>query len=211
MKDGLSRKRLEELYLPPAGDFTLVHVPELKFIMIDGKGSPNGEAFEQAVQWLFATVYPIKRIAKERMGRNFVEPPLEGLWWADDMADFVAGKRDKLKWRLMIPAFPEWMDQDMFARAVAEAGKKRGDAPRNLRMDLYDEGRSVQIMHVGPPSEAVSTLVRMHGEFLPEHGLTPSGPHHEIYLNDPRRTAPEKLRTVFRQPVRSLSAARCDA
>jgi len=203
MKDGLSRKRLEELYLPSADGFALVDVPELKFIMLDGRGSPDGEAFEQAVLWLFAAIYPIKRIARERMGRNFVEPPLEGLWWADDVADFIAGKRDKLKWRLMIPAFPEWMDQDMFAGAVAEAAKKRGRAPKSLRLDRYAEGRCVQIMHLGPPSEAAATLVRLHEEFLPEHGLTENGPHHEIYLNDPRRTAPGKLRTVFRQPVRN--------
>lgn len=85
------RRRLEELYLPPADEFVLVDVPDLQFVMIDGEGDPNGEAFSRAVRWLFSAIYPVKRIAKERMGTRFVEPPLEGLWWADDMNDFVAG------------------------------------------------------------------------------------------------------------------------
>jgi hypothetical protein len=96
------RRRLEELYLPPADEFVLVDVPDLQFVMIDGEGNLSGEAFAQASRWLFSVVFPIKRVAKERMGKSFVEPPLEGLWWADDMNDLIAGNRDKLKWRLMI-------------------------------------------------------------------------------------------------------------
>lgn len=93
MEHGLSRKQLEELYLPPDNEFVIVDVPKMKFLMIDGEGNPEGEPSSRALRWLFAVLYPIKRIAKERMGRHFVEPPLEGLWWADDIADFVAGKR----------------------------------------------------------------------------------------------------------------------
>jgi hypothetical protein len=197
-----SRKQLEELYLPPADDFVTVDVPEMKFVMVDGEGSPKGERHAEAMKWLFAAVYPIRRIAKERMGRNFVEPPVEGLWWADDVADFAAHNMDKLKWRMMIPATPEWVTEDMFARAVAEAAGKLGKAPGSLRLDSYDEGLSVQIMHVGPPAEQCETMTRLHKEYLPAHKLVCNGPHHEIYLTDPRRVAPEKQKTVLRQPVR---------
>jgi hypothetical protein len=85
------RRRLEELYLPPADDFVLVDVPDLQFAMVDGEGNPAGQAYTDASRWLFAAIYPIKRVAKERMGKRFVEPPLEALWWADDMNDFIAG------------------------------------------------------------------------------------------------------------------------
>ena len=191
MEGELSRKQLGRLYLPPADDFVITEVPRMKFAMVDGEGNPEGPTHVDAVRWLFAAVYPIKRIAKERMGRSFIEPPLEGLWWAEDMADFVAGNKDKLKWRMMIPA-PNWANEDMFAEAVAEASKRRGDAPESLRLENFEEGRSVQIMCVGPPAEkARPIVVRLHETFLPTHDLVPNGPHHEIYLTD---SAPDGAR-----------------
>ena len=194
------RRRLEELYLPPADDFVLVDVPDLQFVMVDGEGDPAGERFAQAMRWLFAVIYPIKRVAKERMGKSFVEPPLEGLWWADDMNDFIAGNRDKLKWRLMIVT-ADWVDQEMFDQAVAKASERLGEPPSSLRLERFAEGMCVQIMHVGPNSEEPATLARLHHEFLPQHNLVPNGHHHEIYLTDPERVAPEKRKTVLRQPV----------
>lgn len=199
-----SRKQLEELYLPPADEFVLVDVPRMKYFMVDGEGSPHDGPHAERLQWLFAAVHPIKRAAKERMGRNFIEPPLEGLWWADDMADFVAGNKEELKWRMMIPA-PGWASQRLFSRAVAEAAQRLGAAPESLRLAGLREGRCVQIMHVGPPEQEVAKLVRLHREFLPSHGLVPNGLHHEIYLTDPRRTAPGRMKTVLRQPVRRLA------
>lgn len=197
----LSRAELKELYLPPTDDFVTVYIPMMKFFMVDGQGSPEGQAYAEALQWLFAAVYPIKRAAKERMGKDFVEPPLECLWWADDPADFVAGRKDKLKWRLMIPA-PDWATEEMLAAAIAEAAKRLGDAPKSLRLERFEEGHSVQIMHVGPPTQEVKTLARLHRDYLPSHDMVPNGPHHEIYLTDPRRTAPAKMKIVLRQPVR---------
>jgi hypothetical protein len=194
------RRRLEELYLPSADDFVLVDVPDLQFVMIDGEGDPGGEAFARAMRWLFAVIYPIKRIAKERMGKSFVEPPLEGLWWAEDMNDLISGNREKLKWRLMIVT-ADWVDQEMFDQALANTSERLGEPPSSLRLERFAEGLSVQIMHVGPNSEEVATLARLHHEFLPEHDLVPRGHHHEIYLTDPKRVAPEKLKTVLRQPV----------
>lgn len=195
------RDRLEELYLPPANDFALVDVPDLQYVMIDGAGDPSGEDFAAATRWLFAVVYPIKRLAKERMGRAFVEPPLEALWWANDIADFIAGRREKLRWRQMIVT-ADWVSREMFDMGVATTSERLGEPPDSLRLDRLIEGLSAQIMHTGPNEEEVATLERLHGEFLPEHGLVPNGHHHEIYLTDPNRVAPARRRTVLRQPVR---------
>jgi hypothetical protein len=199
------RHRLEELYLPSADDFVMVDVPDLQFVMIDGEGSHEGEAFAEAFRWLFAAIHPIKQIAKERMGKRFVEPPPECLWWADDMADFIAGNRDRFRWRQMIVT-ADWVNAEMFNQAVAAAMKRLGTRPRSLRLDTFAEGLCVQIMHIGPENdEARTTMTRLHKEFLPEHNLVANGYHHEIYLSDPRRVAPEKLRTVLRQPVMQSS------
>jgi len=201
MEETDQRRRLKELYLPSDKDFVLVDVPEMQFVMIDGEESPGGEVHMQAARWLFSVIHPIRPIAKERMGRDFAEPPLEGLWWADDMEDFIAGNKDKMKWRMMI-VMPDWVSAETFQQTVAKAGNRLGEVPDSLRLEAYDEGRSVQIMHVGPPEQVGPTMARLHGEFLPQTGLIPNGYHHEIYLNDPRRVAPEKVKTVFRQPVR---------
>lgn len=136
------------------------------------------------------------------MGKNFVEPPLEGLWWSDDVNDLVVGNKDKLKWRLMIVATGDWLREEMFERAVEQTSKRLGEVPAGLRLESYAEGRSVQIMHIGAPTTMAATTARLYGEFLPKNNLIPNGYFHEIYLNDPRRVAPAKLRTVFRQPVR---------
>lgn len=195
------RRRLTELYLPPADDFVLVDVPDLQFAMIDGQGDHDSDAFAHATRWLFAAIYPIKRIAKERMGKNFVEPPLECLWWADDMSDFIAGDRDKFRWRQMIVT-ADWVDEAMFNHAVATTSQRLGEPPSTLRLERFAEGTCVQIMHIGPENdEARAVMARMHQEFLPAHGLVATGYHHEIYLSDPSRVTPEKLRTVLRQPT----------
>jgi hypothetical protein len=196
------KARLKELYLPTTKDFVFVDVPDMQFAMIDGEGDPDGDRFKQAVRWLFSAIYPLKRIAKERMSKDFVEPPLEGLWWADDMNDFMAGNRDKLRWRVMIVT-ADWVTADLFDRAVATASERLGDVPDSLRLERLHEGRCVQIMHVGDYRKDAAALARrLHHEFLPRHGLAPNGHHHEIYLSDPSRVAPEKMRTVLRQPVR---------
>jgi hypothetical protein len=198
----LTKADLKELYLPTTKDFVFVDVPEMQFAMIDGEGDPDGEPFTHAVRWLFSAIYPIKRIAKERMGKDFVEPPLEGLWWADDMNDLVVGRRDRLKWRLMIVT-ADWVTDEMFGRGVSAASERLGEVPRSLRLERLDEGRCVQIMYVGDyRAEASALATRLHHEFLPRHALRPNGLHHEIYLSDPSRVARERMRTVVRQPVR---------
>jgi hypothetical protein len=202
MNDAEMKSRLKELYLPPADEFVLVDVPEMRYIMIDGHSAADRAALDHAVKWLFAVVHPIKRVARERMGQHFVEPPLDGLWWADDMNDFIRGNRDKLSWRMMIVYEPDWLTAEMFDEALAATTARLGEPPAGLRLESYDEGLSAQIMHVGPPSGQTATLTRLHREFLPAHALIPCGHHHEIYLTDPNRVAPEKMKTVLRQPVR---------
>lgn len=201
MKDAEMKARLKELYLPPAKDFVLVDVPEMRFVMIDGRGAADRSDLDHAVKWLFTAIYPIKRIARQRMGKNFVEPPLEGLWWADNMQDFTCGKKDKLNWRMMIVFEPDWLTAEMLDDGVAKAKARLGEPPATLRLESYPEGLSAQIMHVGPPSAEAETVARLHREFLPARNLTPNGHHHEIYLTDPNRVAPEKQKTVLRQPV----------
>lgn len=197
------KKQLKELYLPTDKDFVVVDVPDMKFVMIDGEGSPEAESYATAVKWLFSVVYPIKFIAKKKLGKDFVAAPLEALWWADDMENFAALSKDDWKWRIMI-VVPDWVTDEMFDEAVAKASAKLGEAPNSLRLEKFAEGLSAQIMHIGPYSDEAPTIARLHNEFLPAQGLVENGHHHEIYLNDPSRTAPEKLKTVLRQPVRRM-------
>jgi hypothetical protein len=194
--------RLKELYLPSSKEFVFVDVPDMQFAMIDGQGDPDGDGFAHAVTWLHAAIHPLRRIARERMGKAFVEPPLEALWSTDEAGDLVAAKRDRLTWQLMIVT-ADWVDEELFDRAVLTAGERLGEVPDTLRLGRLHEGRCVQIMHVGDyRTEAAALARRLHHEFLPRHDLTPNGRHHEIYLSDPSRVAPEKMRTVVRQPVR---------
>lgn len=194
------RDRLYDLYRPPSDHFSFVDVPDMQFAVIDGSGNPEGASFAQAIKWLFTVIYPIKRDAKKRMGKRFAEPPLECLWWADDMNDFITGNRDKLKWRLMI-VLPHWTDDALFAQGVETAVGRLGEKPVTLRREIMTEGRSVQILHKGPYEDLRNISAKLYQEFLPENGLKPNGHHHEIYLDDATRTAPEKRKTIIRQPV----------
>lgn len=207
MNDADLRARLRELYLPPKDEIVLVDVPEMRFIMIDGHGARERTAIDHAVRWLFAILHPVRLHARERMGSGFVAPPLEGLWWADDPEDFVSANRERLNWRMMIVYEPDWLTAGRYEDAVASASARLGEPPASLRLDRYHEGLSAQTMFIGPGDEEGPTIARLHREFLPAHGLLPRGHHHEIYLTDPGRVAPEKRRTVLRQPVRSASCA----
>lgn len=196
------RKTLKHLYQPPAKDFVEVEVPVMQFVKIDGAGDPNtAPAYREAVEWLYTVSYTLKFASKQQLKRDYTVPPLEGLWWADDMETFLTREKDKWSWTMMIMV-PDWIDRAMFDQAVEKAAAKRGARPpASLRLEPYDEGLSVQIMHIGPYDAEGPTIARLHGEYLPAHGLAETGHHHEIYIGDPRRTAPEKLKTVLRQPV----------
>ena len=152
--------------------------------------------------WLYAVAYPIKFASKVDLGSDYTVPHLEGLRWADDMTAFTTDDRDSWLWTTMIMQ-PDWITVELFTRGVVKAQAKLGTRPETLRLETFTEGLSVQIMHIGSYAEEAPTIARLHGEFLPENGLMENGHHHEIYLDDTRKTAPEKLKTVLRQPVRA--------
>jgi len=194
------KKTLKHLYNPPKR-FITVDVPEMQFLMVDGHGDPNtAQEYGDAIEALYAVAYALKFTSKEDLGRDYVVPPLEGLWWAEDMDAFTTGDKDAWDWTMMVMQ-PEWITAEMVAAAIKQVMKKK-DLPAlpKLRLERYHEGLAVQIMHVGPYAAEGPTIARMHA-FIEEKGYEPSGKHHEIYVSDPRRTAPEKLKTVVRQPV----------
>lgn len=197
------KKTLKELYAPKSKEFVLVDVPKMKFIMIDGHGVPGGTIYSDAVSWLYSVSYPLKFMSKQLLERDYVVPPLEGLWWAEDMSAFTQDRKEEWLWSMMIMQ-PDWISEDMFEQAVEKAIKKLGQKPKTLRLESFEEGLSAQILHIGPYSSEGPTLAYLHDEFMPANGLDWNGQHHEIYLGDPRKTAPEKLKTILRQPVKHV-------
>jgi hypothetical protein len=196
------KKSLKYLYEPTAKAFSVVDVPEMNFIMIDGHGNPNTSAeYVDALQALYSAAYTLKFTVKKEMAVDYPVMASEGLWWMDDMREFSADRKDDWKWTMMIMQ-PEIVTRKMFDQAVATAlEKKRQPALTRLRLERFHEGLSTQILYFGPYSEEGPTIARMH-QSIEQSGYVRYGKHHEIYLGDPRRVAPEKLRTVIRQPMR---------
>ena len=210
-----------ELYAPSAKEFALVDVPPMRYLAVDGHGDPNtSSSYADALAALFGVAYTLKFAGRRAHGRDVVVAPLEGLWWADDQGAFVARDKGSWSWTMLI-AQPDWIDEDAVAEAVdamrakqaTQAKQAKGAKAENdgngvnpaldlLRLEHLHEGPSVQILHVGSYDDEAPTLARLHDEWMPHQGLTFNGLHHEVYLSDARRTAPEKLRTVLRQPVR---------
>ncbi len=197
-------KEYKQLYQPSAREFELVEVPRLTYLMVDGHGDPNtAPVYAQAVEALYGLAYRIKFISKAELGRDYVVPPLEGLWWADDYNSFTTAL-DKSKWDwTMLIMVPEWISRELYERALDELRRKKPlPALEAIRMEPYEEGLAAQILHIGPYDAEGPVLARLHQEWIPQHGYVESGKHHEIYLSDPRRVEPAKLKTVLRQPVR---------
>jgi len=195
-------KKSLDAYRAKVGEFRIVEVPELHYIMIDGQGDPNtAPEYRDAVETLFPVAYKLKFVSKRELDRDYTVMPLEGLWWADDMDTFtVARDTSQWCWTMMIMA-PEWIDQAMLDRVVEMLSADGPPRLRDVRLEPLAEGQCVQTLHVGPFDAEGPVLETMHRDFIPSRGLKPRGKHHEIYLSDPRRTAPEKLRTILRQPV----------
>lgn len=209
MSEKVDFKKSLDSYGAKRGAFRVLDVPDLQYLAIDGHGDPNvSPEYAEALAALYPVAYKLKFASKRELGRDYVVPPLEGLWWAEDMAAFTAD-RDKSRWSwTMLLLVPEWLGDEAVAAAVAAAGETTGEKRPPVRLGEVElrtlrEGRCVQTLHVGSYDEEAEVLARMHDEFMPAEGLVFAGTHHEIYLSDPRRVAPEKLRTILRQPVRA--------
>jgi len=195
------KKELKHLYRPSAKNVVLVDVPEMNFLMIDGQGDPNSsETFQDAVAALYPLAYTLKFMVKKgEIGVDYGVLPLEGLWWSDDMASFSVEKKEDWHWTLMIMQ-PEYITEEIVALAMEEVARKKNPPSLPLvRFASFQEGRAAQTLHVGPFTEEGPTVAKVH-RFIEEMGEQRTGRHHEIYLSDIRKAAPENWKTVIRQP-----------
>ncbi|OUM97909.1 MAG: hypothetical protein BAA04_09490 [Firmicutes bacterium ZCTH02-B6] len=195
------KKELKELYQASPKEARIVDVPPMAFLMIDGSGDPNTSPdYARAVETLFAVSYTAKFMVKKSDGGiDYAVMPLEGLWWADDWAAFVTGDRARWQWTMMIMQ-PDFVPEAVIRQAMDKVSREKpGLAVDKLRLERWEEGRAAQILHVGPFSEEGPTIRRLH-EFIQRYGRL-RGRHHEIYLSDVRRAAPERWRTILRQPM----------
>lgn len=196
-------KKSHDAYRAKQGEFRVVEVPATWYLMIDGQGDPNtSQQYADALASLYPVAYGLKFASLRALDRDYVVPPLETLWWADDMASFTSA-RDKSQWcwTAMIMT-PEWVTEQMFAEAVdAAAAKGRGVRLDDVRRETLAEGPCVQTLHIGPYDDESDVLEQMHEHVIPDAGLRMTGKHHEIYLSDARRVEPARFRTILRQPV----------
>jgi hypothetical protein len=195
------KKDLKQFYAASADTISVVEVPPLHFLMAGGQGDPNtAPAFQQATETLFRLSYTLKFMLKKEQGLDYAVMPLEGLWCADDLMAFSEGRKSEWKWTLMILQ-PDFVTRESVARALTLAQNKKGAPPLYaITFGRHTDGQSAQVLHVGPYAEEAATIARLH-RFIREKGYHFGGQHHEIYLSDPRRTPPEKIKTILRQPI----------
>lgn len=203
MATKLDLKKTEKaFYKPSTKAYVTVDVPAMNYLMIDGKGNPGtSQDFQDAVEALYGVAYKLKFMTKAE--QDFTVMPLEGLWWAEDMDTFLADtlNKDAWLWTMMIRQ-PGHISTEHFNIALeAVASSKNPVALPKLRFESYDEGLCAQIMYIGPYTDEGPTIAGLHG-YIEAEGYHLHGKHHEIYISDMRRTAPEKLKTVIRQPMR---------
>jgi hypothetical protein len=195
------KKELKELYRPSAKKVMKVSVPAMNYLMVDGQSEPGSPEYIQAIEVLYPVAYTLKfMIKKMQNGVDYGVPPLEGLWWAEEMSDFVNDNKEKWIWTMMIMQ-PEFVTKELVQRAIDQVREKKNPAAIDkIRFESYSEGLCAQTMHLGPFEEEGPTVERVHA-FIEESGHSLSGKHHEIYLSDIRRAAPENWKTVIRQPM----------
>ena len=204
------RKELKYLYSPSAKKVELVDVPKFKFLMIDGaiepgQGPGTSPLFAENMQALYNAAYTLKFMVKQRK-ENPVDYPvmaLEGLWWVED-GHFDINVKDNWFYTVMILQ-PDLVTPALFKEALAQMRKKKGEQPAfaRLRLESFKEGCCVQVMHIGPYAEEPATVAKMDA-FAAEQGYVKTGKHHEIYLGNPLRADPAKLKTILRHPVEKL-------
>lgn len=199
------KKEWKELYRPSAKQVSTVNVLAFNYLMIDGRGDPNtAQEYKEAVETLYAVSYTLKFMLKRgEIGQDYVVMPLQGLWWVENMADFSVERKGEWLWTMMILQPPP-VTGAMVAEAIAQTAKKKNPpALDKMCFESLHEGPSAQIMHIGPYADEAPNIQKIH-QFIADNGSQLRGKHHEIYLSDPRRTAPEKLKTIIRQPFNSL-------
>ena len=200
------RRELKYLYAPSASKVEIVDVPSFNFAMIDGEIKSDetpgtSQEYQNAMGALYGASFTLKFMSKLRKKNpiDYSVMALEGLWWTES-GEFDFNKKEPWKWTMMIMQ-PQHITKEMFKEALQQARKKKDNpALSKIRLETFHEGRSMQIMHIGPYSEEPRTIKKMH-DFARKNGYTLSGKHHEIYLGDPRRAKPEKLRTILRHPI----------
>jgi len=194
------KKTLKSYYTASAVKPAIIDVPVMNCLMVDGTGDPNGPAFQEGIGTLYSVAYTLKFTFKKEKAIDYPVMALEGLWCAEDVADFLNDKRENWKWTLFI-TLPDVVTKKDVAQAV-DAVKKKAKFPRfpEVRFEKFNEGKAAQIMHIGPYSTERATIERLH-KFAEDQGYQLRGRHHEIYMGDPRRSAPEKLKTIIRHPV----------
>lgn len=196
------KKELKQLYNASAKQPEMIAVPKMNFLMIDGEGDPNtSQTFQDAIEVLYPLSYALKfMIKKGETGVDYGVLPLESLWWSDNMSLFSVEKKSDWKWTLMIMQ-PEFVTKKMVQEAIKQVKAKKNPPSLPLvRFESFEEGEAAQIMHIGPFSEEGPTIEKLHA-FIESSGRERKGKHHEIYLSDIRRAAPEKWKTIIRQPV----------
>jgi hypothetical protein len=200
------KKKYRSLYQPSADIVKLIDVPAMRFITIDGHGNPeNSKDFQDGLEALYALAYAVKMVFKKIDPPpgyyDYTVPPLEGLWWVVDMEKFTRARKSDWRWKLMIRQ-PDFVTEHLIYELIAEIiPKKDNPSLQQIKYEIFDEGLSAQIMHVGPYVEEIRTITKIN-EFNQAHGYVINGKHHEIYLGDPRRAEPDKLKTVIRYPVK---------
>jgi hypothetical protein len=196
------KKELKHLYNVSANKIEFVEVPELQYLMIDGKGNPNDSIeFQNSVEALYGLAYTLKFMSKVENNFDYTVMPLEGLWWSDDLNNFATNNKDEWLWTLMIMT-PKIINENNLEIAKQKILEKK--EVRNLdlvRLESYAEGKSAQLLHIGPYSEEYINIMKIH-KVIEDSGFSLTKKHHEIYLSDPRRTAPDKLKTILRQPYK---------
>jgi len=205
--DKIDFKKTLDCYQAESHKFRIVEVPKLQYLMVDGHGDPNtSQEFQDAIKALYPIAYKLKFASKQEHGKDYVVMPLEGLWWAQDMTTFTSA-RDKSQWdfTLMIMQ-PDWITKEMFEAAINKVASKNPPVSLSkVRFEPLDEGTCVQTLHIGSFDDEAASLGQMHNSFIPDHGLKMTKKHHEIYFSDFRKVAPDKLRTLLRQPVEHKS------
>lgn len=194
-------KRVDRAWYSAGADPVLVELPPLRYLMVDGRGDPNtATAYRAAVETLYPVAYAVRKAVIDATGDRYTVMPLEGLWWTPDMADFTTADKGAWHWTLLLrlpPPVSARHAEEVLTATVAARDLPAGD---RIRVDTLNEGVAAQVLHRGPYADEAPVIAALH-RWIADQGLERSGRHHEIYLSDPRRVAPGRLRTILRQPV----------